>query len=118
MFHNALTVDLDCDAKRRRNVIIQNTLPTSSWTGMKYDLGLYRNERRITVKEEVHVGDQAIFHIPQVLYFSVARNVTVESSEVTSMRTAIDMTRYQSGLSVTLKEMPGGGQYIFSIEAL
>ncbi len=74
------------------------------------------------MKRGVHVGDQAVFCIPQTLYFSVTRNTGGGScsctEEITAIRAAFDMARYRCGLKVLLKETPGGGQYIFSGSAL
>ena len=104
-------------ATPRGEIVIKNQNPPTSWTGTKYDMGLYRNGRRIDVKRGVHVGDQAVFCIPQTLYFSVSRRATGSSGcteETTVTRAAFDMTHYLNGLKVTLSQKPGGGQHIFS----
>jgi len=108
-------------ASPRGEIIIKNQNPPTSWTGTKYDMGLYRNGKRIDVKRDVHVGDQAVFCIPQTLYFSVNRRSIYSSGcteEVTVTRAAFDMTHYTSGLKVTLTQKEGGGQYIFSGEPM
>ena len=89
-----------------------------SWSGQKYDIGVYKSGRLLVVQKQVRVLDQVDFMLQPTLYFAVARNMYVgkvfTSLEImTSMKT-FDLSQYPNGLEVTLTQAPGGGDYMFT----
>ena len=100
------------------NTIVIKNIPPASWSGRKFDVGIYRDNRLLVTQKDVHVGNQIDFMLQPKLYFGVVRNMHVgdvfTSLEITSSLTEFDLSDYPNGIEVTLNEAPGGGRYSFS----
>jgi dynein heavy chain 1 len=98
-------------------VVCKNTIP-SAWSGRKFNMGIYKNQRLLVTQEDVHVGDQADFMLKPKLFFAVVRNMHVgkvfTSLEITSFNKEFDLSNYPNGIVVTLNEAPSGGKYTFT----
>jgi len=98
-------------------IVIENKVP-SAWSGRKFDVGIYKDEKLLVVQKDVHVGNQVDFLLQPRLFFGVVRNVTIgdifTSLEITSYLTEFDLENFPHGMEVTLNEAPGGGQYTFT----
>ena len=70
--------------------------------------------------DQVHVGDQAVFLIKPILFFTIARKFKTgekfKSLEVMSRKEMFDLSKFQTGMNITLTEEPGGGKYVFTAE--
>ena len=106
-------------SNRDGSVIIKNTIP-ESWSGNKFDLGIYRDNKLILTRDEVHVGDQAVFLIKPLLFFAIASNFKTgekfSSIEVMSRKEMFDLSKFQNGMDIILTEEPGGGKYVFTAD--
>ena len=104
-------------ANPNNTIVIKNTPPTS-WSGRKFDIGVYKDGHLLVVQPDVHIGNQIDFMLQHKLYFGVTRNMHVgdvfTSLENTSAHTEFDLSNFPNGLEVTLNEAPGGGHYNFS----
>ena len=100
------------------NTIVIKSIPPASWSGRKYDIGVYKGGKLLVTQKDVHVGNQIDFMLQPKLYFGVVRNLKVgdvfTSLEITSSLTEFDLSDYPNGIDVTLNEAPGGGHYSFS----
>ena len=100
------------------NTIVIKSIPPASWSGRKYDIGVYKSGKLLVTQKDVHVGNQIDFMLQPKLYFGVVRNLKVgdvfTSLEITSSLTEFDLSDYPNGVEVTLNEAPGGGRYSFS----
>lgn len=103
------------------NIVIKNVPPTS-WSGQKFDIGVYKDKRLLVTQPEVRTGDQVNFMLKPVLYFAVARNIQVgevfTSLEITSSYADFDLSNFPNGIIVSLDQKPGGGQYVFKAESM
>ena len=99
------------------NTIVIKNIPPASWSGRKFDVGVYRDNRLLVTQKDVHVGNQIDFMLQPKLYFGVVRNMHVgdvfTSLEITSSLAEFDLSDYPNGIEVTLNEAPGGGRYSF-----
>lgn len=104
------------------NAIVIRNQPPSSWSGRKYDIGVYKDHQPIIIQKQVHTGNQVDFLLQPKLYFGVVRNMqigeTFSSMEITNALTMYDLSRYPNGIIVTLKETPDAGQFMFSAESM
>ena len=103
------------------SIVIKN-VPPATWSGRMFDIGVYKNGSLLVVQKDVHIGDQVDFMLKPKLYFGVVRNMVegdvFTSLEITSSLTEFDLSDYPNGIRVSLKQLPGGGQYEFSGEAM
>ncbi len=100
-------------------IVIKNVAP-SSWSGRKFDIEIYKSNRLFVTEPNIFVDSQVDFVVEPKLYFGVARNIRIgqsfQSLEMTSSHTLFDLSMYPNGMIVTLDQMPGGGQYVFTAE--
>ena len=106
-------------SNRDGSVVIKNTI-SECWSGNKFDLGIFRDNKLMLTSDQVHVGDQAVFLIKPILFFAIARKFKTgekfNSLEVMSRKEMFDLSEYQNGMNITLTEEPGGGKYVFTAE--
>ena len=99
------------------NTILVRNAHCDSWTGRKYNIGLYKNGKLIVVEQDVNVGDQVDFMLKPTLYFAVDKNKTVRATftcvEISQCFTPFDLSSYQNGLNVILTQETSGGRYLF-----
>ncbi len=97
--------------------MVQNKIP-KAWTGRMFNVGIFKDDRLILTQPDVHVGDQVVFIMKPVLFFSIVRNVSVgqifSSLEIMSCLQEFDLNNFPDGMEVTLDEEPTGGRYSFS----
>ena len=83
-----------------------------------FDVGIYKDNRLLLTQPDVHVGNQVDFMLQPKLFFGVVRNMkvgdTFTSLEITSALTEFDLSNFPNGITVTLNQAPGGGQYSFA----
>lgn len=117
--HHISIAELGVSENPNKSVVVKNIAPLS-WSGRKFDVELYKFDRLFAIQPDVHVDSQVDFVLEPKLYFGVGRNMrvgqTFSSMQITSATTMFDLTQYPNGLIVTLKQMPGGGKYVFSAE--
>ncbi|XP_019853430.1 PREDICTED: uncharacterized protein LOC109582855 [Amphimedon queenslandica] len=103
------------------SIVIKN-IPPATWSGNMFDIGVYKYGSLLVVQKDVHVGNQVDFMLKPKLYFGVVRNMVqgdvFTSLEITSSLTEFNLTNYPNGLKVTLKQLPGGMEYVFLGEAM
>ncbi len=106
----------DLPLNENGEIVIKNSIP-SSWNGRKYDVGIFRDNKLLMQRKQVHVGGQAEFLVNSVIYFAVVRNVQFEEEihigEMTMETTTIELSKYPTGLNIYLYKTPGGGRYYF-----
>ena len=70
--------------------------------------------------DQVHVGDQAVFLIKPLLFFTIASKFKsgekFSSLEVMSHTQMFDLSKFQTGMDIILTEEPCGGKYVFTAE--
>ena len=100
-------------------IVIKNVRP-KTWSGRKFDIGVYKNGKLLVVQKEVHIGDQVDFLLQPRIFFGVVRNMHVgsvfTSLEITSSLAEFDLSNYPYGIVVTLTEAGGSGEYKFTGE--
>ena len=83
-----------------------------------FDVGVYKDSRLLVTQPDVHVGNQVDFMLQPKLFFGVVRNMkvgdTFTSLEITSSLAEFDLSNFPNGITVTLNQAPGGGQYSFT----
>ena len=98
-------------------IVVRNTPPRSG-SGQKFDIGIYKLGRLLVTQPDVPVYSQVQFILKPRLHFGVVRNMrvgdTFTSLEVTTALTEFDLSIYPNGITVTLKEDPGSGRFIFT----
>lgn len=109
----------DTEAKKNpQNAIVVENMPSQTWSGRRYDIGLSKSGNLLVVQQGVVVGDQALFVLEPKLFFGVSRNKhvgdTFTSYEITQNFTEFDLNDYPNGLKVTLTQEAGGGMYKFA----
>ena len=99
------------------SIVVQNRIP-KAWTGRMFDVGVFKDNRLILTQPDVHIGDQVVFIMKPVLFFSIVRNVSVghvfSSLEIMSSMQEFDLRDFPDGMEVTLDEEPTGGRYTFT----
>jgi dynein heavy chain 1 len=108
----------DVHTNPNKTIICKNIKP-DSWSGRKFNMGIYKNQRLLVTQEDVHVGDQADFMLKPKIIFAVVNNMHVGEvftslNIITSSHTEIDLSDYPNGIVVTLNESPSGGEYVFT----
>lgn len=102
-------------------IVVKNEKPRS-WSGRKFDIGVYKSGKLLVVQKDVHIGDQCDFMLQLKLYFAVARNISIgkvfSSLEITTALTEFDLADYANGIKVTLSQKSGSGEYSFSGEQM
>ena len=99
------------------SIVIRNVDP-KSWTGRKFDVGVYKANRLLTVERGVNISSQVDFELQPKLYFAVVRNFVVGKiftmDQITSHMELFDLSKFPDGIVVTLTQEPVGGKYTFS----
>ena len=99
-------------SNRDGSVVIKNTIP-ESWSGNKFYLGIFRDNKLMLTSDQVHVGDQTTFLIKPILFFAIARKFKTgekfSSLEVMSRKEMFDLSKFQTGMNITLAEESSGG---------
>ncbi len=107
-------------------VISVDNVPPDTWTGRAYNVGLYKGNDLIVVKENLIVGNHAPFQLSDQLLFGVAvHDANLTQGQVFSVSSAIsttmypvNLTDYPNGVIVTLSQVPGSGEYKFIVRAI
>ena len=98
-------------------IVIQNAVP-STWSGRKFNVGIYKNNKLFITQNDVHVGDRVHIKVKPVLYFAVSRNFDIGEKfmtfEVMTHVEMFDLTKFPNGMQITLTEQPAGGKYKFT----
>ncbi len=98
------------------SIVIVNSVP-HTWSGRKFNVGIYKNNKLFMIQNDIHVGDKVTITINPMLYFAVTRNFdTGEKFTTFELMTHIDvfdLTKFPNGMEVSLVEQPGGGKYKF-----
>lgn len=111
--------------RRRRSVTdtsisIKNCSP-EMWVGRAYDVGLYKDDDLIVVKENLRVGNHAEFQLSHELLFAVVE-FSLKLGEVFSVKsmlsglTPVNLQNFVTGVVVTLTKKPGSGEFVFTTE--
>ena len=83
-----------------------------------FDIGIYKLGRLLVTQPDVPVGSQVDFILQPRLYFGVVRNMrvgdTFTSLEITAALTEFDLSIYPNGITVTMREDPGYGRFVFT----
>ena len=98
------------------SIVIKNIDPRS-WTGRKFDVGIYKNNQPFAVHPNLEVGSQVEFTLQDKVYFGVVQNMSIgeifQSLNQITAPTEFDLTQYPNGITVTLSESQDGGKYSF-----
>ena len=125
-FHILLTSDysplFSCavtnqDVNNEGTVVVKNLKPPG-WSGRKYNIGLYKSDNLLVVKENFPVGEGARLNLETKLYFGIVKSKiclgqTISGEEI-SVLTPFDITEYLGGLQVTLSAEANSGKHSFS----
>ena len=86
-----------------------------------YDVGVYKSGSLLVVQKDLRIRDQIGFMLQPKLFFGVVRNIeegdVFTSLEIISALTEFDLSNFPNGINVTLRQLPGDGQFEFTAES-
>ncbi len=104
-----------------RGVIVVNNVRPDSWAGRRYDFGLYKGNRRIIVQPQVGVSGSASLSLTTMLSFGIVRSTDsladgdiINSLDSIQYKTDVDITKYPTGLTITLTYDSANGMFTFT----
>ena len=111
-----ISLDVTAPPNHDDSIVIRN-MPPKMWAGRPYNFGIFKCNKLFLTQSMVGVGSQAEFRWKPYLYFGVVKKMDTgevfQNISVTQDSFCVDLTKYQTGLLVTLTQNHSSGEYVF-----